>query len=133
MANELYDVVIVGGGPGGLTAGIYAKRAALDTVLIEKGVPGGQVAVTPTVDGNRLRILLYISRERKSVSDIVHELNLSQPLVSHHLKELKHALLVEVQREGPFVYYQISDPGILELVDSLSEMATNLLSAKRNF
>jgi len=84
-------------------------------------------------DGNRLRILLYISRERKSVSDIVHELNLSQPLVSHHLKELKHALLVEVQREGPFVYYQISDPGILELVDSLSEMATNLLSAKRNF
>ena len=50
MANELYDVVIVGGGPGGLTAGIYAKRAALDTVLIEKGIPGGQVAVTPTVE-----------------------------------------------------------------------------------
>jgi len=53
MANELYDVVIVGGGPGGLTAGIYAKRAALDTVLIEKGVPGGQVAVTPTVELNQ--------------------------------------------------------------------------------
>ncbi|MFO7802311.1 MAG: FAD-binding protein, partial [Desulfovermiculus sp.] len=35
-----HDLIIVGGGPAGLTAGIYAKRAALDTVLIEKGVPG---------------------------------------------------------------------------------------------
>ncbi len=42
-ANELYDLIIVGGGPGGLTAGIYAMRAALKTVLIEKGVAGGQV------------------------------------------------------------------------------------------
>lgn len=46
----MYDVIIVGGGPAGLTAGIYAKRAALDTVLVEKGVPGGQVAVTPAVE-----------------------------------------------------------------------------------
>jgi thioredoxin reductase (NADPH) len=41
--NDIYDLVIIGGGPGGLTAGIYAKRAALNTVLIEKGAPGGQV------------------------------------------------------------------------------------------
>ncbi|MFP4259376.1 MAG: thioredoxin-disulfide reductase, partial [Desulfovermiculus sp.] len=48
--NQVYDLIIVGGGPAGLTAGIYAKRAALNTVLIEKGVPGGQVAVTPAVE-----------------------------------------------------------------------------------
>jgi len=47
---ELYDLIIVGGGPGGLTAGIYAMRAALKTVLIEKGVPGGQVALTKAVE-----------------------------------------------------------------------------------
>ena len=41
---ELYDLIIVGGGPGGLTAGMYAMRAALKTVLIEKGVPGGSLA-----------------------------------------------------------------------------------------
>lgn len=41
--NDLYDLVIVGGGPGGLTAGIYAMRAALNTVLVEKGAAGGQV------------------------------------------------------------------------------------------
>jgi thioredoxin reductase (NADPH) len=40
---DIYDLIIIGGGPGGLTAGIYAKRAALHTVLIERGAPGGQV------------------------------------------------------------------------------------------
>jgi thioredoxin reductase len=44
--NEPYGEIIVGGGPAGLTAAIYAMRAALKTVLIERGVPGGQVAIT---------------------------------------------------------------------------------------
>ena len=46
----LYDVVIVGGGPGGLTAGIYAMRAALKTILLEKAVAGGQVALSDGVE-----------------------------------------------------------------------------------
>ncbi|MHC1728283.1 MAG: thioredoxin-disulfide reductase [Syntrophobacteraceae bacterium] len=48
--REFYDCIIVGGGPGGLTAGMYAMRAALKTVCIEKGVPGGQVAITKGVE-----------------------------------------------------------------------------------
>ncbi len=48
--GDLYDVVIVGGGPGGLSAGIYAMRAALKTILIEKGSPGGQVAISDGVE-----------------------------------------------------------------------------------
>ena len=48
--DDLYDVVIVGGGPGGLTAGIYAMRAALKTILIEKGAAGGQVAISDGVE-----------------------------------------------------------------------------------
>lgn len=47
---ELYDLIIVGGGPGGLSAGIYAMRAALKTVLIEKGLPGGQMNLTESVE-----------------------------------------------------------------------------------
>ena len=47
---DFYDVVIVGGGPGGLSAGIYAMRAALETILIEKGSAGGQVAISDAVE-----------------------------------------------------------------------------------
>lgn len=48
--DRIYDLVIVGGGPGGLAAAIYARRAALDTILIEKGVPGGQVVMSDRVE-----------------------------------------------------------------------------------
>jgi thioredoxin reductase (NADPH) len=47
---ELYDLAIIGGGPGGLSAAIYAMRAALKTVLIEKGVPGGQLNQSDAVE-----------------------------------------------------------------------------------
>ncbi|MCK5426137.1 MAG: thioredoxin-disulfide reductase [Thermodesulfovibrionia bacterium] len=46
----LYDVVIIGGGPAGLTAGLYTSRAKLKTLLIEKGLTGGQVATTEFVE-----------------------------------------------------------------------------------
>ena len=48
--NEVYDLVIVGGGPGGLSAGIYAMRAAMRTILIEKGLTGGQINLTESVE-----------------------------------------------------------------------------------
>ena len=41
--NREYEVVIIGGGPAGLTAGIYTSRARLNSLLIEKGVVGGQI------------------------------------------------------------------------------------------
>ncbi|MFH1155573.1 MAG: FAD-dependent oxidoreductase [Pseudomonadota bacterium] len=44
------DLVIVGGGPAGLTAAIYAERAGLKTAVVEKGVLGGQMALTPVVE-----------------------------------------------------------------------------------
>jgi thioredoxin reductase (NADPH) len=48
--SDIHDLVIVGGGPGGLTAAIYAMRAAMKTVLIEKSIPGGQMAMTDDVE-----------------------------------------------------------------------------------
>ena len=51
MANrEFYDLIIIGGGPAGLSAGIYALRASMRTVLIEKGSPGGQVMLSAEVE-----------------------------------------------------------------------------------
>ena len=84
-------------------------------------------------DENRLRILLCVSNGKKSVSSIVEELNLSQPLVSHHLKELKRSLLVKIERNGPFIYYELSDARILDVVRTLSSVATDLLAARKTF
>ncbi|HLF78610.1 MAG TPA: FAD-dependent oxidoreductase, partial [Dehalococcoidia bacterium] len=49
MANE-YDVVIIGAGPAGLAAGLYAARALRKTILIEKNVTGGQIALTASIE-----------------------------------------------------------------------------------
>ena len=84
-------------------------------------------------DENRLRILLCVNGGKKSVSGIVEELNLSQPLVSHHLKELRRSLLVKVERRGPFVYYEIADGRILQIVAALKDLATDLLAARTTF
>ncbi|MHB8881302.1 MAG: thioredoxin-disulfide reductase [Thermodesulfovibrionales bacterium] len=48
--HEGYEVIIIGGGPAGLTAGLYCQRAALKTVLFEKGLPGGQIAISKDVE-----------------------------------------------------------------------------------
>jgi thioredoxin reductase (NADPH) len=48
--TDTYDVIIIGGGPAGLTAGLYASRARLRTLLVENGLFGGQMTTTETID-----------------------------------------------------------------------------------
>lgn len=48
--DKIYDIIIIGGGPAGYTAALYAARAGLDTVLIERLSPGGQMALTGDID-----------------------------------------------------------------------------------
>ncbi len=84
-------------------------------------------------DENRLRILLTIGNEKKSVTQIVEALGLSQPLVSHHLKELRRSHLLRVERQGPFVYYQISNGSILPLLTQANEMAKELINSHEPF
>ena len=50
MSETLYDVVIIGGGPAGLTAGLYTSRAKLKTLLVERMILGGQVMTTTKVE-----------------------------------------------------------------------------------
>ena len=47
--SEIYDVIILGAGPAGLAAGLYAGRSRLNVLIIDKGQDGGQIAIT---DGN---------------------------------------------------------------------------------
>ncbi len=50
MSQELHDVIIIGGGPAGLTAGLYTSRAKLSTLLVERMIMGGQVMTTTKVE-----------------------------------------------------------------------------------
>ena len=48
--SKVYDVIILGGGPAGMTAGLYAGRSRLSTLIIEKGQDGGQIAITDEIE-----------------------------------------------------------------------------------
>lgn len=48
--EKIYDVIILGAGPAGLAAGLYAGRARLSTLILEKRAPGGQIAITDEIE-----------------------------------------------------------------------------------
>jgi len=81
-------------------------------------------------DENRLRILFFRHDGKKSVSQIVEGMGLSQPLVSHHLRELKRALLVGVERKGPFVFYSLERAEIIALLRHMGGLAEELIASR---
>lgn len=48
--EKVYDVIIIGAGPAGMTAAVYTSRANLSTLMLERGVPGGQMVNTEEVE-----------------------------------------------------------------------------------
>jgi len=50
IQDEIYDVVVIGAGPGGMTAALYASRSDLSTLILERGAPGGQLINTAEVE-----------------------------------------------------------------------------------
>lgn len=48
--DKIYDVIIIGAGPAGMTAAVYASRANMSTLMIERGIPGGQMANTEDIE-----------------------------------------------------------------------------------
>lgn len=83
-------------------------------------------------EANRLRMIRFIGRGSRAVSEIVAETKLSQPLVSHHLRTLKNNGVLETRREGPFVYYALKDTRLLDILGLLLEVAPNSAGRKRN-
>ena len=51
MAQHEVDIVVVGAGPAGMTAGLYAGRSMLNTVVLERGAPGGELLNSEVIDG----------------------------------------------------------------------------------
>ena len=77
-------------------------------------------------DENRLRIIMNLAEDQKSVSQIIDVTKLSQPLVSHHLKELKNNLVVKTERKGSFVYYELNEPALINLIKLTNQLLLEL-------
>jgi DNA-binding transcriptional ArsR family regulator len=73
-------------------------------------------------DYNRLSIVRSICDNECSVGEIVATTQLSQPLVSHHLKVLKQNDFLQTKRKGPFIFYSLKDSKILYAIDLFLEI-----------
>ncbi|HEB70284.1 MAG TPA: ArsR family transcriptional regulator [Desulfobulbus sp.] len=74
-------------------------------------------------DTSRLSIIKAIGSDARSVSEIIKKTDLSQTLVSFHLRNLRDSGIVQTRRQGPFIYYNLTDPNLLLLLDQLALMA----------
>lgn len=103
MRNLEYDLVIIGGGPAGLTAGLYAARARLNVLLIEKVVPGGQVVITDWIEN-------YPGfPEGLSGTDLVERLTKQ---VNHFDLKIENNEVVSVDLSGPVKTLILNDRSI---------------------
>lgn len=81
-------------------------------------------------DVNRLRIIKIIGQNEKSVSEIVEETGLSQPLVSHHLRTLRESEILMTKRRGPFIYHQLKDSKLLDALGLFLDIAHSIKGIK---
>ena len=111
----------------------FAENAGEAEKLLDEDFQRVAFLAKSLSDANRLRILVCVGKGKKSVSAIVEEVGLSQPLVSHPLKELKRSLLVRIERNGPFIYHELAEARILDIVRALSGVAEEMLAARKTF
>ncbi len=75
---------------------------------------------------NRRRILYCIGEEERCVNEISECLDLEQSLTSHHLKDLHDCGLIEKKRDGKRIYYKVSEPEIIEILEKGKELGDKL-------
>jgi thioredoxin reductase (NADPH) len=102
--NEIYDLIIIGGGPGGLSASIYAMRAALKTALIERGAPGGQVNNSDSVEnwpgdehigGSELAAKFSQHAQSYGLEIVYQEVLELEPGLEHHRVKLTNGNILQ--------------------------------------
>lgn len=99
----MHDLVIIGAGPAGLTAGLYAGRFRLDTLILEKMSPGGQIVLSPSIDNfpglpAGTATFGLVERLRQQVEEV------GVAITSADVQEIEFA------EPGPSVFYKVRTP-----------------------
>jgi thioredoxin reductase (NADPH) len=101
VGTQNYEIVIVGAGPSGMTAGLYAGRSLLKTVVLERGAPGGELLNTEMIED-------YPGFEH------VEGWDLAQKFASHAAKfgcEFHTRNVVEIKRQDDGTFHTTCDDG----------------------
>ncbi|MBT3185832.1 MAG: winged helix-turn-helix transcriptional regulator [Nitrospina sp.] len=75
---------------------------------------------------NRLRIVMTIGEGSLSVTEIIHATGLPQTLVSFHLRTLRNSEIVKTERNGPFIYYSLFSPSLIQVLKDLSQINNSI-------
>jgi DNA-binding transcriptional ArsR family regulator len=70
-------------------------------------------------DPNRIMLLYSLSQSARNVTELCHELEMSQPLISRHLKVLRERGMVTTERRGTVIVYSLADKRLIEALDLL--------------
>lgn len=81
-------------------------------------------------DPTRIILLYTLAEKTATVSEIVEELNLSQPTVSRHLKVLREIGLVTYERDGQRVYYRLKDTRVITALNLLREVLADTMKER---
>ncbi|KAF1085257.1 hypothetical protein SPSYN_01393 [Sporotomaculum syntrophicum] len=76
-------------------------------------------------DPNRLRIISVLGKNECSVSELINGTGLPQTLVSFHLKTLRDSGMVDTERKGPFIYYRLKSPVLIDLLGAFNQYTFN--------
>jgi len=94
--EHVYDLIILGAGPGGLSAAIYAQRAMLDFLILEKWLPGGEIANTFEVEN-------YLGVNRLSGMELADKM-------VHHAQDL--GVNITICKNGKYCKKRLKNPSI---------------------
>jgi ArsR family transcriptional regulator len=101
--------------------------------LLQGNCPPTYVTFAKAVaDETRQKIMQLCAWQRQSVAELVEQLGLAQPTVSHHLAILKAAGLVEVQREGRQVFYRLNQAQMARCCGRLLQAFAPAMAASQN-
>ena len=97
-----------------------AEAERLSTPVLSAKLRRVEKLVGAIGDSNRMKILLLLSKREMCVRELESALGLPQPTASHHLGLLEQAGLLRRSRRGRFVFYEVQDSPVLDLLKSLT-------------